>query len=129
MPAQKPLRGFMHRRGIQAFFHKPHAAPFQSRARRAVQDAVAIGPADGGKPGGPIRRHNRRTGDGKRVGAGVEIQRLSHPLGRQVCCQIQMRHLGFGMHAGIGAPGGGDVRHLSAIQMRGGFFQHALDGK
>ena len=58
---------------------------------------------------------------------GVEVQRVAHPLGRQVGGDRDLRDLALGVDAGIRAAGCHRNGYDAAVQPRRRFLQHRLD--
>ena len=93
----------------------------------AVEDAVAIMALARRGARVEVVGHPLGRQHGDRMRAQVGIERVAHGVGVPVARQIDMRHLGARMHAGIGAPG---ALHqgLLARQRFDRRGQHALHG-
>src|ERR1019366_4992751 len=99
----------------------------QSGRTAAIEDAIEIMPARGGKSGVEfavgetgIQYHHRR-------GPQKMIEGIAHLVGRDVLLQVEMRHLAQGMHAGVGTPRAGDGNARTG-KFLDGVFERALHG-
>ena len=126
--ADEDLAGLVHGLHIQRLLHVPGQPLFEGQRRQAVEDAVAVGAADGGKAGVKAFMHLLAGKDSDRVRLAVEVHRPHHGFGRPVLFEIHMRHLTRGMHARIGAPGPANGNLLTAEGLDG-TLQHGLHGR
>ena len=118
----------MHRLGIQRARIPPDPAAIQRRIRPAVQDAVEIAAARRRETRVEILRRAMRGQHDHRLLPQMCVQPVAQPAGSQVLIDLQMADLAGGMHAGIGAPGGGQ-HHRFAGQARDRLFECLLHGR
>ncbi len=102
-------------------------AALQDRRAPAVEDAVAVAPADRREAGVEVvrRRFGGQDRDGERLQ--VEVRAVAERLDWPVARQVEMRDLPGGVDAGVRPPGAEDARGLAgeALQRR---FERFLDG-
>ena len=108
MLPEQHLRRLVHGLGIEPLRHPPDLALFQRRRRAAVEDAVEIVAAGSRKARIEAIGDYRRLQDGNaRVGRlQMGIDGITDLVAGPGFGEIDMRHLGGGVHAGVGATGG-----------------------
>ena len=101
--ADQPLRGRVHRVGIERPRHAPDVAGIEREVGAAIDDAIEIMPPDRGEPRLECIRHDLRREHADRMRPQMRVQAVAQPARREVLCDIAMRDLRQRMHAGIGA--------------------------
>src|SRR5262249_14790537 len=122
------LRCCCHRLSVKRVCHPPSATAIDRERRAAVDDAVAISSAKGGKSRVKIRIRDGRfeNGDGRRLH--MEIQGVAQRLGGALLGDVEMNYWAQGMHAGVSAPGRDSGRDRAA-EGADGFLERLLNGE
>ena len=108
MLADQPLRGGMHRRGVERARHAPGAVLLECQVGAAIDDAIEIVALDRREARIEIRRAAFRGEHRDRLRPQMEIDRVAHIVGIPLLGEIDMRDLTERVHAGIGASGAED---------------------
>ena len=112
--ADQPLRGRMHRFGVERARHVPRAILIERQVGAPIGNAVKIMPSDGGESRVEVRRGGFGAQDGDALRSQMEIDRVADGFAVPVSGEIDMRDLAKRMHTGIGASGAIDGDALAS---------------
>ena len=126
---EQALCGRVHGGGIQWVGDVPDLAGHQRRTAAAVEDAEAIGAADGGEAGAPVVGHLCGRKDHNRMGLHVVVQSVPDGPGAVDGGQVDVGDLAFGVDSGVGSAGDDAGDGGAVVEVGGGLFEDRLDGQ
>ena len=103
MLAEQPLRGGMHRVGVETAAAPARFADIEREIGAVVGDAIAVMALHGGKPRLEIVGHDLGTEHADRMRPQMRVQPVAQAARRKRLFDIAMGDLPQRMHAGIGA--------------------------